>query len=54
MSSWRRRWRISSPIMRTKKAVTDVVLLRVSASDGPCMSLCKNGIKYGRAWLTMK
>ncbi len=40
--------------MRTRKAVTEVVLLRVSSSEGPCMSDCRKGIRYGRAWLTMK
>jgi hypothetical protein len=54
VSSWRRRCLTSRPTIRTRKADACVVLLRVSRSEGPCMSDCRKGIRYGRAWLMMK
>lgn len=45
---------ISRPTILIKNAVMDAILLRVSINDGPCMSDCRNGMRYGRAWLTMK
>lgn len=45
VSSWRSRCLSSSPTIRARNAVIDVVLLRVSMRDGPCISLCKKGIR---------